>query len=75
MPDRELRLYQVGKRLTAWDYPMALAHMHWQARAELDGRLDVYGIGEQSVETEIARREKLAAEKAAKEEQTRCPTP
>ncbi len=69
LPEREIALYQQGKRLTAWDYPLLLAHMHWQCRAELDGRLNVFSRADQSIEDEIARREKLAQEKA------RCQTP
>jgi hypothetical protein len=68
LPDRELRLYGQGRRLTAWDYPLVLAHMHWQARAELDGRLKVFSRADESIEDEIARREKLR-------EEQECPTP
>lgn len=69
IPERELALYKCGSRLTAWDYPLALAYMHWQARAELDGRLEVYSRIHQSIEQEIGRREALAAEKE------QCQTP
>jgi hypothetical protein len=68
IPERELALYQCGKRLTAWDYPMQLATLHWQCRAELDGRLQIYTAQQQAADDEIARREALKAKEAEEKE-------
>lgn len=70
VPLHEQRIYQIGRRWTVWDYPLSLATMHWQARAEMDGRLEVHSEHHRAVEQEIARREKAKAE----EQEEPCPT-
>lgn len=59
VPEREIGLY--SRRRTAWDYPMALAMMHSQARAELAGELSVYNWKDKALDDYIAEQESAAA--------------
>lgn len=64
VPEREIAVYSDRKRVTAWDYPFALATMLWQSRSEMAGTLEIWSVRN---EIEAARMAELdAAEAAAK---------